>query len=256
MFEPSWRCIPTSTFSSAVMFWNSRMFWNVRPMPAATTSFGRALRRIPSRARKAGVPGRPDGRDARASRRARAHADGGQDESRHRRHCRRPRAIATSATSSDGTTQMTDSSQTRRGREMRVVALEGHGPGGRVDDPGDDVEERRLAGAVRPDDADDRALRDVEVDVADGDQAAETLGHAREPGAGPRRSAPRAQSRRPESTVRSFGRRAHRIPSSPKLGVLLRVQLALAGGGSGRGPPVAAASSRRARCRRAGTGTG
>ena len=31
----SWRCMPTSTFSSAVMFWKSRMFWNVRPMPAA-----------------------------------------------------------------------------------------------------------------------------------------------------------------------------------------------------------------------------
>ena len=28
-------CIPTSTFSSAVMFWKSRMFWNVRPMPRA-----------------------------------------------------------------------------------------------------------------------------------------------------------------------------------------------------------------------------
>ena len=51
MFDASWRCIPTRTFSSAVMFWNSRMFWNVRPIPAATTSFGRALRRMPSRAR-------------------------------------------------------------------------------------------------------------------------------------------------------------------------------------------------------------
>src|SRR5207244_2858143 len=26
-------CMPTSTFSSAVMFWNKRMFWNVRPIP-------------------------------------------------------------------------------------------------------------------------------------------------------------------------------------------------------------------------------
>ena len=31
------------------MFWNSLMFWKVRPMPAATTSFGRALRKIPIR---------------------------------------------------------------------------------------------------------------------------------------------------------------------------------------------------------------
>ena len=28
------------------MFWKSRMFWKVRPMPAATMSFGRALRKI------------------------------------------------------------------------------------------------------------------------------------------------------------------------------------------------------------------
>ena len=35
-------CMPTSTFSSTVMFWKSRMFWKVRPMPACTMSFGRA----------------------------------------------------------------------------------------------------------------------------------------------------------------------------------------------------------------------
>ena len=42
-------CMPTSTFSTAVMFANSRMFWNVRPTPSATMSFGRALRKIPAR---------------------------------------------------------------------------------------------------------------------------------------------------------------------------------------------------------------
>ena len=26
-------CLPTRTFSSAVMFWNRRMFWKVRPTP-------------------------------------------------------------------------------------------------------------------------------------------------------------------------------------------------------------------------------
>ena len=31
---------------AAVMFWNRRMFWNVRPMPASTMSLGRALRKI------------------------------------------------------------------------------------------------------------------------------------------------------------------------------------------------------------------
>jgi hypothetical protein len=29
-----WLCMATSTFSSAVMFWNRRMFWKVRAMPA------------------------------------------------------------------------------------------------------------------------------------------------------------------------------------------------------------------------------
>ena len=38
-----------STFSRTVMFWNSRMFWNVRPMPASTMSFGRALLKTPRR---------------------------------------------------------------------------------------------------------------------------------------------------------------------------------------------------------------
>ena len=33
-------CMPTSTFSSAVMFWNSRMFWKVRPMPRCVNVCG------------------------------------------------------------------------------------------------------------------------------------------------------------------------------------------------------------------------
>ena len=33
-------CIPTSTFSSAVMFWKRRMFWNVRPMPRSVIAWG------------------------------------------------------------------------------------------------------------------------------------------------------------------------------------------------------------------------
>ena len=33
-------CIPTSTFSSAVMFWNRRMFWNVRPIPRCVKACG------------------------------------------------------------------------------------------------------------------------------------------------------------------------------------------------------------------------
>ena len=34
------QCIPTSTFSSAVMCWKSRMFWKVRPMPSAVIACG------------------------------------------------------------------------------------------------------------------------------------------------------------------------------------------------------------------------
>ena len=48
--------MPTRTFSSAVMFWNSRMFWNVRPSPASTMSFGRALRKMPTRVSMPLVP--------------------------------------------------------------------------------------------------------------------------------------------------------------------------------------------------------
>ncbi len=32
--------MPTSTFSSAVMFLNSRMFWNVRPIPRCVNACG------------------------------------------------------------------------------------------------------------------------------------------------------------------------------------------------------------------------
>jgi len=33
-------CMPTSTFSRAVMFWNRRMFWKVRPMPRSVIACG------------------------------------------------------------------------------------------------------------------------------------------------------------------------------------------------------------------------
>jgi len=49
--DPSFVCIPTRTFSIAVMFWKRRMFWKVRPRPATTMSFGRALLKMPSRTR-------------------------------------------------------------------------------------------------------------------------------------------------------------------------------------------------------------
>src|SRR6266540_77787 len=46
---------------------------------------------------------------------------------------------------------------------------------GRLVHAGEDVEEGRLAGAVRPDEADDLSARDDEVDVVDGDQPSELL---------------------------------------------------------------------------------
>ena len=43
---------------------------------------------------------------------------------------------------------------------------------------GDHIEQRGLAGAVRPDHGEDRALRHVEADAVDGDQAAKALADA------------------------------------------------------------------------------
>ena len=62
------------------------------------------------------------------------------------------------------------------GRERLVVECDL--PGRRNVVPGDHVEERRLAGAVRPDERHDGAARDIEVDVVDSGQPAELLRHA------------------------------------------------------------------------------
>ena len=99
-------CMPTSTFSSAVMFWKRRMFWNVRPTPRSVTACG-------------GLAG-------------------------------------------------------------HVVAVEDDPSGRRPVDARQHVEERRLAGAVRADQARDRALLDREVDVVDRDEAAELLAQPRD----------------------------------------------------------------------------
>jgi len=45
-----------------------------------------------------------------------------------------------------------------------VVPVDEHLPRSRVDDPADDADERRLAGAVRTEEREDLALRDLEVD--------------------------------------------------------------------------------------------
>src|SRR5439155_5943777 len=56
-----------------------------------------------------------------------------------------------------------------------VLAVEDDPAGRRLVDAGQHVEERRLAGAVRPDQRDDRAARDREVDVVRRDETAELL---------------------------------------------------------------------------------
>ena len=64
-----------------------------------------------------------------------------------------------------------------RGLPDDLGAVEHDRAGRRHVDAGDLVEERRLAGAVRPDQRDDRAARDREVDVVGRDEAAELLPH-------------------------------------------------------------------------------
>jgi hypothetical protein len=57
-----------------------------------------------------------------------------------------------------------------------VAPVEQYPARGRGDGAADQVEERGLAGAVRPDDGVDRAACELDADVVDGRQAAEALG--------------------------------------------------------------------------------
>ena len=44
------QCMPTSTFSSAVICSNRRMFWNVRPTPSSVIAWGGlSLTSLPSK---------------------------------------------------------------------------------------------------------------------------------------------------------------------------------------------------------------
>ena len=65
----------------------------------------------------------------------------------------------------------------RRGAE-EAFAVEGDLAGIRPVEPRDQVEERRLAGAVRSDQAGDLTVLDAERDVVHGDDAAEPPRHA------------------------------------------------------------------------------
>ena len=63
-----------------------------------------------------------------------------------------------------------------RAQVVDRVAGEGDRPLVHVEEPGQAVEERGLAGSVRPDDARDRAFLEFEVELADRGEAAESLG--------------------------------------------------------------------------------
>ena len=94
--------------------------------------------------------------------------------------CRRARSRGRS---SGGRAGCSGTCARRRARRSRAAAcrtssaVEDDAPGGGDVDPGEHVEERRLARAVRSDQRDDRAARDREVDVVGRDEPAELLAH-------------------------------------------------------------------------------
>ena len=114
-------------------------------------------------------------------------------------------------------------------------------------DAGEHVEEGRLAGAVRADQADDRASRHREVDVVAGDQAAELLAQR----ARLEQVLAAVRRRRPRTAAwASSGTRAAHV-----LALDAELELGLPLACSGSGPAAAAASSSRSRRRRSGTRT-
>ena len=247
-------CIPTRTFSTAVMFWNRRMFWNVRPTPACDHVVGAGAAEDPEPLELLLVPDRPDDREQQRSPRAASMRDHAGREAG-RRRCplsrrrgsprgrrRRSTAAPTRATHRDPLA----GGRSSAGRWNVDLAR------GRVDDAQQDVEERRLAGAVGPDEADDRSFRDREVDLVDRDQAAEPAGDlARD------EDGPGGCSRRRSFRQVLLGRAGQRSPARPRSAVRQRaVQLALSPAVGEQALGSAAASSRPARGRTAGTGAG
>ena len=134
------------------MFLNRRMFWNVRPTPASTMSLGRALRKMPSRARRFWYQ---TGRMIDSSSepiRSEQDADPGDRQRAGRSGCpaatpsataRRPRTTAGIDPDERLVADAARAGRSSAGRGSRRVAV------GRVDDAQEDVEERGLAGAVR-----------------------------------------------------------------------------------------------------------
>ncbi len=270
--DPGWRlsreCIPTRTFSSAVMFGNRRMFWNVRPSPATTMSLGRALRKIPNRARKPLVPARAaatpsherdqsstsDGReDAEDDRSPRGRAGEPRMAVRMRDDPRRRRATATG------------SSQARPGWAIIVRPAERRSgpPSGRR------CPAMMLKNVVLPAPFGPMRLTMlprgiVKSMLLTATQAAEALGDLlgaedRRPssiasrdalGRRPRRTAPRRRASRPCAPT-TAGSSSPSVVASSSATCSSRSPAS----GSGRGPRVGTASSGPGRCRRGGTGS-
>ena len=173
--------MPTSTFSIAVMFWNRRMFWNVRPRPATTMSFGRALRKIAEPARGALVAtaaarrrcserSRAARRSSRSSPtmidrlgRARDREPGRGDQRRRRRRARAT-GPARARPASAGRSSSRRGTRSRRPSGRRCPAMM--------------LKNVVLPAPFGPIRLTIELSRDREVDVVDRDQAAEALGDA------------------------------------------------------------------------------
>ena len=217
-------------------------------------SFGRALRKIPSRASSRVYHARPGDRRAAASRSAPRCVRATPDDPGRLRVVdaeRREAVRMPTMTAGSDPDERLEPAADRVGRSScgRSTATDARG---RVVDPGDDVEERGLARAVRPDQADDRAARDVEADVVDRDQAAEPLGDV---------LARIEQRCRPPVTWRSsVERRSRRASWLADQGHLAEVvggmELPLASSGREEALGSEQHHQRPGRCRRAGTGTG
>ena len=269
-FVFSFVCMPTSTFSSAVMFWNRRMFWNVRPTARLDHVVRpRALEDPETRAADASTraAGRSPGAESAMSRpigSARA-----RSRSRRARATRQAERRCTSDDAAGMNHRIGSSQRPNRSRD-HLAAAEHDLARCRVDDAGDDVEERRLAGAVRADEADDRALGMTRSASCTATQAAESLGDvagAQDPeqlGRRPVRLPARSpgplvcvvsgvtSARRSCQAALGIEARRARPPSDRRPRPYAAPALSVY---SGTDLQVAAASSPRARCRRAGTGT-
>src|SRR4051812_31137409 len=67
-----------------------------------------------------------------------------------------------------------------RRKAGNFAPVQAHATAIRSVEPGDEIEQRRLAGAIRPDQADDLAFGHLEVNLADRGETAETLRYALE----------------------------------------------------------------------------